>query len=581
MLLTDSDQDPRRLAMLYYWQGYRITRIAEFLGEKPSTIHSWKRRDGWDNYSPLQQVEYTTAARYNRLVTKDKKEAADYKEIDLLGRQMERHARIGRFGETGKASDLNPNIERRTEERKKPTRNHFSEEQAAEMETYFHGIIRPYQLLWYENRHHPVRAILKTRQCGASWYFAREALLDAVQTGKNKIFLSASRSQVMVFRREIVKVARQFGVKLTGNPIILSNGAEIHFLSTNASTAQSYNGDLYVDEFFWISGFAQVQNTASGMATLDDMHITYLSTPSTYSHEAYPFWSGDAYNRDRPKAERVDIPLTHEALKGGLMCADGIWRHMLTIDDAVAQGMKATPENLQRLNTATNYANKYLCQFLDDTESVFPLKVLRGCMVDSMISWRDFRAYAPRPFGDHPVWIGYDPSSTGDSCGCVVVAPPRRPGEAFRILERFQWHEPVFQVQADKIKALTERYNVTHIGIDETGGMGRAVAQMVKVFFPQVESLHYNTAMKIDLVMKARSVIDAGRLKFDFGHNDIAQAFMAIRKIVTPSGKYVSYETSRAEGISHGDVAWATMHALIHEPMSGYNEATESFMEIY
>ncbi|EGU5881425.1 hypothetical protein HBY09_000520 [Salmonella enterica] len=58
-------------------------------------------------------------------------------------------------------------------------------------------------------------------------------------------------------------------------------------------------------------------------------------------------------------------------------------------------------------------------------------------------------------------------------------------------------------------------------------------------------------------------------------------ASMAIRKIVTPSGKYVSYETSRSEEISHGDVAWAVMMALIHEPMSGYEEGSQGMMEIY
>ncbi|EAV3689697.1 oxidoreductase [Salmonella enterica] len=581
MELSENDIDPRRQAMYLYWQGYRISRIAEYLGEKPATVHSWKRRDGWENYSPLQQIEHTTAARYNQLVGKFHKDPGDFKELDLLGRQMERHARIGRFGETGRESDLNPNVERRTEERKKPTRNHFSDEQIADLEAAFHGIIRPYQKKWFDNRHQDIRAILKTRQCGATWYFAREALLGALKDGRNKIFLSASKSQALVFRREIIKFARQVGVKLSGNPIVLSNGAELHFLGTNASTAQSYNGDLYVDEFFWIGGFKEIQNTASGMATLDDMHITYMSTPSTYSHEAYGLWSGADYNRDLPAAERVEIPLTHDRLKDGLLCADGIWRQMLTIYDAVAGGMKASPEKLRRKNTGVNFENKYMCQFLDDSESVFPFSLLRSRMVDAMEKWRDFKPWANRPLGDRPAWIGYDPSSTGDSCGCAVVAPPRFAGEPFRILERYQWHEPNFQVQADKIRELTQRYNVTHIGIDETGGIGRAVAQIVKTFYPMVESMHYNAAMKTDLIVKARSVIEARRIEFDYGHTDIAQAFMAIRKIVTPSGKYVSYETSRSEEISHGDVAWAVMMALIHEPMSGYEEDSQGMMEIY
>lgn len=40
--LTLADLDPRRQAMLLYFQGYRVARIAEMLGEKVSTVHSWK-----------------------------------------------------------------------------------------------------------------------------------------------------------------------------------------------------------------------------------------------------------------------------------------------------------------------------------------------------------------------------------------------------------------------------------------------------------------------------------------------------------------------------------------------------------
>ncbi len=574
------DLDPRRQAMYLYWQGFRVSRIAEMLGEKRATVHSWKRREGWDKVSPLDQIQITTAARYNQLVLKSPKEPSDYKELDLLGRQMERHARIGRFGDTGRESDLNPNIERRTEERKQPTKNHFTDEQLAELETTFHNGLRGYQDKWFAAQKHAIRNILKTRQCGATYYFSREALLDAAKTGKNKIFLSASRSQAFVFRRYIVKFARECGVELKGNPIVLSNGAELHFLGTNSSTAQSYNGDLYIDEYFWINGFEELERNASGMATLDDMHITLFSTPSTYSHEAYPFWSGTAYNRDRAKNERVTVPVTYDRLKNGLLCADGQWRHMLTIEDAIADGMKATLANLQRRRSPQDFANLYMCQFMDDVESLFPLKSMRRCMVESMDAWPDFKPYANRPLSRTPVWIGYDPSSTGDSAGCAVVAPPQRAGAPFRVLERFQFRGLDFEAQAEKIKELTLRYNVTHIGIDETG-LGRSVVQLVRKFYPAVEAIHYNIAMKTDLVHKAKSVIDGGRLAFDAGCSDIIQAFMAIRKIVTPSGKFTSYETSRAEDISHGDVAWAIMHALIHEPMTGFSENNESTVEVY
>lgn len=43
---------------------------------------------------------------------------------------------------------------------------------------------------------------------------------------------------------------------------------------------------------------------------------------------------------------------------------------------------------------------------------------------------------------------------------------------------------------------------------------------------------------------------------------------MAIRKTMTSSGRSATYEASRSEEASHADIAWATMHALLNEPLS-------------
>ncbi|WP_169812725.1 phage terminase large subunit family protein, partial [Enterobacter hormaechei] len=37
---------------------------------------------------------------------------------------------------------------------------------------------------------------------------------------------------------------------------------------------------------------------------------------------------------------------------------------------------------------------------------------------------------------------------------------------------------------------------------------------------------------------------------------------------MTSSGRSATYEASRSEEASHADIAWATMHALLNEPLS-------------
>ncbi|MGY0155906.1 terminase ATPase subunit family protein [Edwardsiella tarda] len=584
--LTPADLDPRRQAMLLYFQGYRIARIAEMLGEKPTTVHSWKRRDRWGSYGPLDQMQLTTTARYCRLIMKERKEGKDFKEIDLLARQSERQARIGKFTSGGNEADLNPNIaQRNAGPRRKPAKNAFSESQIELLETTFRNDMYAYQRHWLQSgQRYRIRNILKSRQIGATFYFAREALLDAVLTGRNQIFLSASKAQAFVFKSYIIGFAKTVDVELKGDPMTLDNGATLYFLGTNARTAQSYHGNLYLDEYFWIPRFLELRKVASGMALHKQWRQTYFSTPSSLTHDAYPFWSGALFNRGRPKDERIDIDLTHSHLAQGRLCADGQYRQIVTVEDALRGGCDLFDlDQLHKEYSPDEYQNLLMCQFIDDLASVFPLCELQACMVDSWEIWADFEPLAARPFGWREVWIGYDPAKgtqSGDSAGCVVIAPPNAPGGKFRILERHQWRGMDFSAQAAAIRALTQQYNVTYIGIDSTG-VGHGVYENVKLFFPAVREFVYNPNVKNALVLKAYDIISHRRLEFDAGHTDIAQSFMTIRRATTASGNRPTYEASRSEETSHADLAWATMHALFNEPLQGEAANTSNIVELF
>ncbi|HAT2849221.1 TPA: terminase [Serratia marcescens] len=197
-------------------------------------------------------------------------------------------------------------------------------------------------------------------------------------------------------------------------------------------------------------------------------------------------------------------------------------------------------------------------------------------MVDSLVEWTDVNPYASRPFDDRPVWVGYDPAHSGDSAGCVVLAPPMITGGKFRILERHQWKGMDFATQAESIRRLTEKYNVEYIGIDATG-IGQGVFQLVRAFYPTAREIRYSAEVKTAMVLKAKDTIGSGsgsgsgRLEYDTAYTDITKSFMAIRKTMTASGRGMTYEASRSEEASHADVAWATMHALLNEPLTAAN----------
>lgn len=564
--------------------GWRVVDIADHLEENEKTLHTWKSRDGWDRADNVERIGGALEARLVQLILKDGKTGGEFKEIDLLHRQLERQARIQRYQGGGTETDLNPNLAKRNEgPKKKARRNEFSEEDIEKLTEAFTDGCFGYQLDWYRAGNQRTRAILKSRQIGATYYFAREALLDALVTGRNQIFLSASKNQAHIFKAYIQQFAREVcGMELTGDPIILANGAELHFLGTNARTAQGYHGNFYFDEFFWVYGFNELNKVASGMAMQKRYRRTYFSTPSSMAHEAYSFWTGERFNKGKPAAQRKTIDVSHGALQQGRLCEDKLWRQIVTILDAEARGCDLFDiDELRQEYSADAYANLLMCQFVDDGASIFPLAMLQLCMVDSWVEWgEDYKPFAARPLGDRQVWVGYDPAETGDSAGLIVVAPPLVPGGKFRVLERHQFRGMDFAAQAESIRQVTLRYWVTYIGIDMTG-MGSGVAQLVKSFFPSLTTFSYSPEVKTRLVLKTYDVIHKGRLEFDAGWTDLASSLMAIRKTTTASGRQMTYTAGRTDETGHADLAWALMHALHNEPLEGMTAQNTSFMETF
>lgn len=576
----------RKRARQLFFQGYSVGEIAKQIKKPYSTVDSWKRRDGWREAPVHERVGATIDQRLCLLIDKEHKTDGDFKEIDQLSKQLERMARVKKYQKGGNEADLNPKVKNRNKnQRHKKHKNYLSEEDEVALRDAFEEPLFDFQRTWLDNIKQRIRNILKSRQIGATWYFAREAFMNALETGDNQIFLSASRNQAEVFRTYIVEFVREVtGKTLKGNPLILPNGATLYFLSTNSRTAQSYHGHLYVDEYFWIPRYKDLNKVASGMAAHKKWRKTYISTPSTLGHEAYGFWSGRDFNKGRADNDKVEIDTSHEALKDGKLCADGQWRQVITIEDAGSAGCDLFDIDALKLEYAPDdFANLFMCVFVDDAHSVFKLKTLQSCMVDGWHAWTDFRPIRKRPFGHKEVWIGYDPSRTQDNASCVVIAPPGLDGGKFRVLETLRFNNMNFEHQAKEIRKLTKKYNVTHIGIDASG-MGIGLYELVKGFFPRALKITYSVEVKNRLVAKAKHIIDNGRFEFDASQTDMANAFMSIHRTATASGKQITYQASRTETTGHADVAWAAMHAVANEnivPLEELGRAKRSTVETF
>lgn len=557
-------------------------------------IYYWADKFGWRDLLREEDVDDAIARRIAVLCDIPDKSGNQIKELDMLINQhvrlkkqradLERKTQAettGAFPDKSPASSGDSDSKNKNSKRKgRSKKNDVSHLTADDFATW-HDTLFEYQKTMHKNLHQRIRNILKSRQIGATYYFAGEAFEQATLTGEPQIFLSASRDQAEVFRSYIIAIAHQFfEIELTGNPIVLNTAhgaAELRFLSTNSKTAQSYHGHVYIDEYFWIGKFNELNKLASAMATHKQWRKTYFSTPSTKAHPAYPFWTGDHWRQGKPEREEIEFPAFDTLRDGGRLCPDKQWRYVVTIEDAIAGGCELFDiEELRDEYNGDDFANLFMCVFVDDAASVFKFTDLEKCMTDAA-RWQDYKPSAPRPFGNREVWLGYDPSRTRDNATLVVVAPPENDGEKFRILEKHYWRGMNFSHHVSEIQKIYAKYRVTYIGVDTTG-IGSGVFDSISTLYPrEATAIHYSVGSKTRLVLKMIDVVEGGRIEWDASHKDIAMSCLSIRRTVTDTGGAITFKASRDNATGHADVFFATAHAVINEPLNHQHQRKSSW----
>jgi len=599
----------KNTAKTLFIKGWTLQEIAKELGVIERTLYNWRDAGGWVLFSPPDTVEQGIARRINILAERENKTPAEVEELVRLSTsfgdlriniakadKLQAEAKMLASGSyippefmgvasttdpVGRVSTRQDSSKKSSRSRKKTVKNDISQLTEDQFDDFRNGHFFEYQLLWHEKKRDPLtrrnRFILKSRQIGATYYFAYEAFEDAVLTGDNQIFLSASRDQAEVFKAYIIAIAQQhFDIELKGQGvIILSNGAEIRFLSTNSRTAQSYHGHLYIDEVFWIPGFEKLWKVASAMSAHKKWRRTYFSTPSAQSHQAFPMWNGEKFNKNRAEDKKIKFDVSHKALKNGALGPDKVWRHSVTVKYAEAQGCDLFDiEELQEEYTDDDFANLFMCIFIDDAASVFTLATLMSCMVDTQ-EWGDYYPDTARPFGNRPVALGYDPSRTRDNASLAIVSIPLRPDEKWRLLKKDSYQGVNFQFQSNRIKEETDKHNVKHIGIDVTG-IGYGVFELVEQFYRRATPINYSVQTKTELVLKALDLISNGKFQYSAADKEVTQSFMMITKTTTASGQ-ITYGANRSGDTGHADVAWAIMHAFNYEKIAPRKKTTVSF----
>lgn len=147
-----------------------------------------------------------------------------------------------------------------------------------------------YQQQWMRN---PTRQrhYTKMRQCGADFAFSLEALIDAIETGRNQVFIGTTEASAEGANRHyIAAFAHDVGVNIKGDTgrILLSNGAVIYFAGEK-SLFSGLCGNAYVSEYAWANHPRTLFALGKAVAANVRHRLTTYTSPSK-NQAAWKVW---------------------------------------------------------------------------------------------------------------------------------------------------------------------------------------------------------------------------------------------------------------------------------------------------
>lgn len=168
-----------------------------------------------------------------------------------------------------------------------------------------------------------IRIIKKSRNIGVSFYFAFEALENAINTDRDQIMISRSMKQISnlhkyikEFATKTLKIKLGFNSTFSSFEIHKSEGrnTSIYFLSTwDPDSLDGFHGNVYVDEFLHMENFEKAYSENINQIPEDNDRITLFSSVGSRNHYGLKLYD-KLINEDSATCFEYTI---HDAIKLG------------------------------------------------------------------------------------------------------------------------------------------------------------------------------------------------------------------------------------------------------------------------
>jgi len=239
-----------------------------------------------------------------------------------------------------------------------------------------------YQQPWLED-HSRFKIGLWARQTGKDAVATGEAVLDChLNAGTLWAIVAAGERQALESLRKAKEWAEGYqfsldgygehrsgkGALLNAAEIVFANKSRLIALPARPETVRGYSANLILTEFafhekpaeIWRAIYPSISNPMRG----GQKKLRIISTPNGPGDKFHELWTKSDYSK-----------------------------HLVTIHDAAANGLKIDVEELRRgLNDPEGWAQEYECQFMDSGSVLLPYDLIATCEDAGAIETR--RQYA-------------------------------------------------------------------------------------------------------------------------------------------------------------------------------------------
>jgi phage FluMu gp28-like protein len=396
----------------------------------------------------------------------------------------------------------------------------------------------PYQRKWLQDQA-LFKVAMLSRQTGKTFTTTLEIALDLMEaeaTGipTTWIILSRGERQAREAFLQVKKHLSMFQVALKildfdfdtttkGLELSMPSGSRVIALPANPDTARGYTGNVFLDEFA-IHRESRAIWTALVPIVSAGYKLRVTSTPRGRANKFYELMT-DAGN--------------------------GFSKHVVTILDAIAQGLPRDAEVLRKaLGDEEMWQQEFMCEFLSDALNWLSFDLINSCEDDD--------AGNPALYAGGPCYGGEDIARRND---LFVISVFERIGDVQWLREQIIRQRISFAEQDALRRKVFERYDIQRYVMDQTG-MGEKPVEDAKRAHgsSRVHGVLFTAASKQEMATTAKQLFEDRKLRITLGDYKLRADLHSLKKITGPSG--IPRFQSDGDTDGHADRAWSMFLAL-------------------